>query len=202
MITEKSFIDSLKAVTETASDEWIADMSEYALAQARAGNWSPLNAMANVMANAKWGSRFAEVMYAVGLFTLVKREKLKEPTEWKGFPIAYKLVARDRARDPETDAVLESVAAVNAAIKALLSAIDRQTLIEKIETYRVEQIAKREDKKAELRRNRGSVKWWTDRTQKLLDEAEQYRMPIAMILETIVKRYGYVLAQPTASENE
>lgn len=200
MISEKAYIENLKAVTDIASDEWIADMAEYALTQARNGNWSPLNAMANVMTSAKWGSRFSEVMYSIGLFALVKREKLKETIEWKGFQITHKLVARDKARDPETEALLENVAAVNAAIKALLAAVDRETLLEKIELYRVEQMAKREDKKAELRKNRGSVKWWLERTQKLLDEAENYHMPISMILETIVKRYGYVLTQPNKNE--
>ena len=202
MITEKTFVDGLKTVTQTAGDEWLADMAEYALSQARQGNWQPLNALANVMAEAKWGARFSEAMFAIGLFALVKREKLKEPAEWRGIALLYRLVPRDKARDPETGAILENSTAVNAAIKALLAAVDRQTLLEKIGIYREEQATKREEKAAELRKNRGSVKWWLERTQKLLDEAEKCRMPIAMMLETIVKRYGYVLTQPSNTNNE
>ena len=189
MITEKAFVENLKSVITMTSDDWLLDMCEYAIAQARQGNWQPLNAMANVMAEANWGSRFSEAMYAVGLFALVKREKLKELAEWRGITLLYRLAPRDKARDPETGAVLENVAAVNAAIKALLMSVDREVIREKLGLYREAQQKAAEEKAAELAKQRGSVSYWVERIERILKDAEKCRVPTGPILDKLFERY-------------
>ena len=189
MITEQMFVDNLKAITKAMTDEWLLDIIEYAVAQARGGNWAPLNATANVMTNAKWGSRFSETMYAVGLFSLVKREQVEKPEEWKGFRIEYRLVPRDRARDPETGAMLENVAAVKAAIKALLIGLDREVIAQKLGDYRLAQAKAAEQKAAELAKQKGTVSFWVSKIERVLKDAEKSRMQIGPILDKLFERY-------------
>lgn len=189
MITESTFVNNLKAITNALSDDWLLDMAEFALVQARNGNWSPMNAVASTMARASWGGRFSEAMYAVGLFSLVKRELVDKPESWKGIDILYRLVPRERARDPETGAVLENTAAVQAAIKALLMGIDREVIAEKIGVYREAQEKAAEQKAAELAKRRGAVSYWVERVEKILKDAEKARMPVGTILDKLFERY-------------
>lgn len=189
MITESTFVNNLKAITNALSDDWLLDMTEFALVQARNGNWSPMNAVASTMARASWGGRFSEAMYAVGLFSLVKRELVDKPESWKGIDILYRLVPRERARDPETGAVLENTAAVQAAIKALLMGIDREVIAEKIGVYREAQEKAAEQKAAELAKRRGAVSYWVERVEKILKDAEKARMPVGTILDKLFERY-------------
>ena len=189
MINEQTFVTQLKSLSASLRDDWLIDLIEYALAQARQGNWSPLNACANTMARASWGARFSEVMYAIGLFALVKREALDEPNEWKGIPLFYRLVPKDRARCPETGAILENSAAVNAAIKALLASIDREIIAQKLGIYREEQEKAAEEKAAELAKKRGSVSYWVGKLERVLKDAEKCRVPVGPILDKLFERY-------------
>lgn len=189
MITERVFINHLKAITTALSDEWLLDMTEYALMQARNGNWAPLNATASVMSRANWGSRFAEAMYAIGLFALVKREPIETPEEWRGIALLYRLVPREKAKCPETGAVLENTLAVQAAIKALLLGLDRAVIAEKISVYREAQTKAAEAKAAELAKRRGSVSFWIEKIERVLKDAEKSRVPTGPILDKIFERY-------------
>lgn len=189
MITESTFISNLKSVVTALSDEWLIDMIEYAVAQARNGNWSPLNAAASTMSRANWASRFSEAMYAIGLFALVKREQVEKLENWKGINILYRLVPRERAKCPETGAVLENSAAVQAAIKALLMGIDREIIAQKLGVYRDAQEKAAAEKAAELAKRRGSVSFWVDKINRVLQDAEKARMPVGTILDTLFERY-------------
>ena len=189
MINEQTFVNNLKSITNAFSDEWLIDMIEYAIAQARNGNWSPLNATASTLALANWGSRFSEAMYAIGLFALVKREAVEKIESWKDIKIIYRLVPRDRAKCPETGAVLENVAAVQAAIKALLMSIDRAGIAEKISAYREAQEKAAEAQAAELAKRQGTVTFWVKKIERVLKDAEKARMQTGPILDKIFEKY-------------
>ena len=199
MISEQTFVTNLKAITTALSDDWLLDMCEYALAQARHGNWAPLNAMANVMARASWGSRFSEAMYAIGLLSLVKRETTEKPEEWKGIDLLYRLVPREKAKCPETGAVLETPPAVQAAIKALLAGIDRTVIAEKLGVYREAQEKAMEEKAAELAKRKGTVSYWVEKLERVLKDAEKARMPVGPILDKLFEKYKAPL---TPKDNE
>ena len=199
MITEQVFVNNLKSVVAALGDEWLIEMIEYAIVQARQGNWSPMNAVASTCHRANWGSRFSEAMYAIGLFALVKREAVEKREEWKGIALRYRLVPRERARCPETGAILENAAAVRAAIKSLLYSVDRTVIAEKLNAYRDEQAKLAEEKAAELAKRRGSVSFWVDKIERILKDAEKARMQIGPILDKLFERYK---APPIIEEDE
>ena len=189
MITEKAFVENLRAIVNALDDTWLIDMVEYACAQAQRGNWSPLNAAASTMALANWGSRFSEAMYAIGLFALVKRELVDTPENWRGIDIRHRLVPRERARCPETGAILENAAAVQAAIKALLMSVDRAVIAEKLSAYRTAQEKAAQEKAAELAKRRGAVSFWVAKIERILHDAEKARIPVGSILDKIFEKY-------------
>jgi len=189
MISEKTYVDNLKSIITQCTDDWLADMIEYAIAQARNGNWSPINAAASTMTRARWGSRFAETMYAIGLFTLVKRETVEKPETWRDITILYRLVPRERAKCPETGAILDNATAVQAAIKALLMGIDREVIKTKLELYRKAQAKTAEEKAAETARRRSTVSYWVEKIERVLRDAEKARIPTGPILDKIIEKY-------------
>ena len=199
MINEQTFVNNLKSIATALSDDWLIDMIEYAVTQARQGNWSPMNAVASTCHRANWGSRFSEAMYAIGLFALVKREAVEKPEEWKGIALRYRLVPRDKAKCPETGAVLENAAAVRAAIKSLLYSIDRTVIAEKINAYRDEQAEAAEKKAAELAKRRGSVSFWVEKLERVLRDAEKARMQVGPILDKLFEKYK---VQPIIEKDE
>ena len=201
MINEQTFVNNLKSIVTALSDDWLLDMIEYAITQARQGNWSPMNAVASTCHRANWGSRFSEAMYAIGLFALVKREAVEKREEWKGIALRYRLVPRERAKCPETGAILENGAAVKAAIKALLFGIDRAVIAEKLNIYRDEQAKAAEEKAAELAKRRGSVSFWVDKIERILRDAEKARMQVGPILDKLFEKYKAPLIPKEDEEN-
>ena len=178
MITENQFVSALAGFKAATSSGGLVILTDYAIQQARNGNWEPMAAMISTLRENRkvWGT-FALMLRAIGLTTYVTVKKTDKPRQWRNLDITYETAIKHVAKDPETGAELRN-SQVAQALKLHLMAIDEVVITEKYAELAAAEIAAKEEKKATKEIEKTTAEYWRQRLAKMAEEAAKYGVTV------------------------
>lgn len=177
-INENQFVSALAGFKAANSSGGLVVLTDYAVSQAKNGNWEPLAAMISTLReNRKVWATFALMLRAIGLTAYVTVRETEKPRKWRGIDITHETTLKKSAKCPETGAELRD-GQVAQALKLHLMTIDEVVIAEKYAELAAAEAAAREEKKAAKENEKTKTEYWQQRLAKLAEEAAKYGVTI------------------------
>lgn len=178
MITENQFVSALAGFKAASTSGGLVVLLDYAVTQARNGNWEPFAAMISTLRENRkvWGT-FALMLRAIGLTTYVTVREAEKPRQWRNIDITHETVLKRTVKCPETGAELRD-GQVAQALKLHMMAIDEVVITEKYAELAAAEAEAREEKRAEREAEKTTAEYWRGRLAKLAEEAAKYGVTI------------------------
>ena len=178
MITENQFVSALAGFKAASTSGGLVILTDYAIQQARHGNWEPMAAMVSTLRENRkvWGT-FALMLRAIGLTTYVTVREAEKPRQWRNLDITHETVLKKTVKDPDTGAELRD-GQVAQALKLHLMAIDETVITEKYAELAAAETAAKEEKKATKENEKTTAEYWRQRLAKLAEEAAKYGVTV------------------------
>ena len=178
MITESQFVSALAGFKAASTSGGLVILTDYAIQQARNGNWEPMAAMVSTLRENRkvWGT-FALMLRAIGLTTYVTVREAEKPRQWRNLDITHETVLKKTVKDPDTGAELRD-GQVAQALKLHLMAIDEAVITEKYAELAAAETAAKEEKKATKENEKTTAEYWRQRLAKLAEEAAKYGVTV------------------------
>ena len=177
-ITENQFVSALAGFKAASTSGGLVILTDYAIQQARNGNWEPMAAMVSTLRENRkvWGT-FALMLRAIGLTTYITVKETEKPRQWRNLDITHETVLKKTVKDPDTGAELRD-GQVAQALKLHLMAIDETVITEKYAELAAAETAAKEEKKATKENEKTTAEYWRQRLAKLAEEAAKYGVTV------------------------
>jgi hypothetical protein len=187
MITENQFVSTLAGFKAATSSGGLVVLTDYAVQQARNGNWEPFAALISTLRENRkvWGT-FALMLRAIGLTAYVTVREAEKPRQWRNIDITYETVLKKTVKCPDTGAELRG-GQVAQALKLHLMTIDEAVIAEKYAELAAAEAEAREEKRAAKESEKASAEYWRQRLAKLAEEAAQYGVTVTGNVTTAAK---------------
>ena len=178
MLNENQFVSALAGFKAAASSGGLVVLLDYAVQQARNGNWEPFAALISTLRENRkvWGT-FALMLRAIGITTYVTVKETEKPRQWRNLDITHETVLKKTVKCPETGAELRD-GQVAQALKLHLMTVDEVVIAEKYAELAAAETAAREEKRAEREVEKTTAEYWRQRLAKLAEEAAKYGVTI------------------------
>lgn len=177
-INEVQFISALAGFKAASSAGGLVMLLDYAVTQARNGNWEPTAALVSTLrGNRRVWATFALMLRAIGLTRFVTVREVEKPRQWRNLDITHETVLKKTVKDPDTGAELRDLA-VAQALKLHLMTIDEVVITEKYAELTAAEAEAREEKKAAKETEKASADYWRRRLAKLIEEAAEYGVTV------------------------
>lgn len=177
-INENQFVSALAGFKAATSSGGLVVLLDYAVSQAKNGNWEPMAAMVSTLRENRkvWGT-FALMLRAIGLTTFVTVREAEKPRQWRNIDITHETVLKRTVKDPETGAELRD-GQVAQALKLHLMTIDEVVIAEKHAELAASEATAREEKRAAKEGEKTTAEYWQQRLAKLAEEAAKYGVTV------------------------
>ena len=177
-INENQFISALAGFKAATTNGGLVVLLDYAVAQARNGNWEPFAALISTLRENRkvWGA-FALMLRAIGLTAYVSVREVEKPRQWRNLDITHETVLKKTVKDPDTGAELRD-GQVAQALKLHLMVVDENVITEKYAELMAAETAAKEEKRTEREAEKLTAEYWQRRLAKLAEEAAQYGVTI------------------------
>lgn len=178
MLTENQFVSALAGFKAANSSGGLVILLDYAVTQAKQGNWEPLAAMISTLRENRkvWGT-FALMIRAIGLTAYVTVKETDKPRQWRNLDITHETTLKKVVKDPDTGAELRG-GQVAQALKLHLMTIDETVITEKYAELVSAEVATKEEKRAEREAEKTTAEYWQQRLAKLAEEAAKYGVTV------------------------
>ena len=187
MINENQFVNTLAGFKATNSSGGLVMLTDYAVQQARNGNWEPFAALISTLQeNRKVWSTFALMLRAIGITAFVTVKETEKPRQWRNIDITHDTDLKKVAKCPETGAELHD-GQVAQALKLHLMTIDESVITEKYSELAATEATAREEKRAAKENEKASAEYWRKRLARLAEEAEKYGVTVTGTVTTAAK---------------
>lgn len=187
MLTENQFINALAGFKAATSSGGLVLLTDYAVQQARNGNWEPFAALISTLRENRkvWGT-FALMIRAIGLATYVTVREAEKPRQWRNIDISHETTLKKVVKCPETGVELRG-GQVAQALKLHLMAIDEVIIAEKFAELTAAEAEARDEKRAAKENEKATDEYWRQRLAKLVEEAAKYGVSIKGTVTTTAK---------------
>ena len=187
MITENQFVSALAGFKAATTSGGLILLTEYAISQARNGNWEPMAALVSTLRENRkvWGT-FALMLRAVGITNYVTVKETEKPRQWRNLDITHETVLKRTVKCPETGAELHG-GQVAQALKLHLMTVDEAVIAEKYAELAAAEAEAREEKRAAKESEKTGAEYWRQRLAKLAEEAAKYGVTIKGTVTTAAK---------------
>ena len=177
-INENQFVSALAGFKAANSSGGLVMLLDYAVQQARNGNWEPMAALVSTLRENRkvWGT-FALMMRAIGITTYVTVKEAEKPRQWRNLDISHETALKKAIKCPETGAELRGNQ-VAQALKLHLMAVDETIIAEKYAELAAAEAAALEEKLAAKENEKMGAEYWRQRLAKLAEEAAKYGVTV------------------------
>lgn len=187
MLNENQFVSALAGFKAANNAGGLVILLDYAISQAKNGNWEPLAAMISTLRENRkvWGT-FALMLRAIGLTAYVTVKETEKPRQWRNLDITHETVLKKTVKDPDTGAELRDNQ-VAQALKLHLMTVDETVIADRYAELAAAEATAREEKRAEKENEKAKAEYWRQRLEKLIAEAAEYGVTIKGSVSTGTK---------------